>query len=720
MEGSMPIPQEDINTNWIWVSSNETVGQVQAKLQADRRARAYQYIVFATRDGNYIVARWLEIEQLAAASGQDIRGTPIGMLKGLPKPVIGIEQNSMGISSAREERDAQPGKRLVVLSNGQPIGLLTNEKLSGDALPPDPFATVPRGAAVLGIEDGPAVPKAPVPLPPAAAANTAPAPGPPVDTRVINTWFEGVEPNTPLQVRRPYELKFNVEQKRADALAAVGGIGPELQRLAALGQEIVTILVVLDPGDFTLYGVDSLEIVVPTALNEPSKNTVAFTIEAKKEGTNKLNAIFYVNGKLFQKVEWIIQVGGRVAAGEKALRAAATGLTMASAMVQQIRTHGQPVNVMILAKEAGYQVIVQGGGVARAFLKISAEEIAGWLKYARGVLHDIVYLQDASGNNIYQAENTTIAPDVHTATLKKLAEAGLYLFDELFYGNSGPDARAMGDLLKELSRKHQLQVQIVAERFFFPWSLLYDGDDSDNPDPKAFWGFKHVIEYMPEFSSPTLVSFAPVIEIGDTLDIAFVCNNTIDTQFGPVVQGQRDAFNALPGVSVKDYANTQDFINLMKDPNAPPLIYFYCHAVSKFPGEEGGVDDSKIALTDAKIALRDLKIKVRTSLPPLLNAPLVFLNACESAELSPYLYDGLMPFMIARGVRGMIGTEVETPALFAAEFAKDFIRRFAAGGQPLGELLLDMRREYLEQKNNVMGLVYALYSSGDVVVERPS
>jgi hypothetical protein len=198
-----------------------------------------------------------------------------------------------------------------------------------------------------------------------------------------------------------------------------------------------------------------------------------------------------------------------------------------------------------------------------------------------------------------------------------------------------------------------------------------------------------------------------------------VCNNGIDTQFGaPIVQGQRDAFNALPGVSVKDYANTQDFINLMKDPNAPPLIYFYCHAVSKFPNEDGGVDDSKIALTDTKISLRELKIKARTSFPVLTNAPLVFLNACESAELSPYLYDGLMPYMIARGVRGMIGTEVETPALFAAEFAKDFIRRFAAGGQPLGELLLNMRREYLEQKNNVMGLVYALYSSGDVVVER--
>ena len=68
----MPIPQEDINTNWIWVSPDETVGQIQAKLPADRKVRAYYYIVFGTPDGNYIVARWFEIDQIAAASGQDL------------------------------------------------------------------------------------------------------------------------------------------------------------------------------------------------------------------------------------------------------------------------------------------------------------------------------------------------------------------------------------------------------------------------------------------------------------------------------------------------------------------------------------------------------------------------------------------------------------------------------------------------------------------------
>ena len=113
-------------------------------------------------------------------------------------------------------------------------------------------------------------------------------------------------------------------------------------------------------------------------------------------------------------------------------------------------------------------------------------------------------------------------------------------------------------------------------------------------------------------------------------------------------------------------------------------------------------------------------MRARTSGPALTSAPLVFLNACESAELSPYLYDGLMPYFIARGARGMIGTEVETPARFAAEFAKTFIQRFAAGGVTLGELLRDMRVEYLEQKNNIMGLVYALYSNGDVTIQRPT
>jgi hypothetical protein len=84
--------------------------------------------------------------------------------------------------------------------------------------------------------------------------------------------------------------------------------------------------------------------------------------------------------------------------------------------------------------------------------------------------------------------------------------------------------------------------------------------------------------------------------------------------------------------------------------------------------------------------------------------------------LSPYLYAGLVPEMIRIGARGVIGTEVDTPSQFAADFAKQFITRFSKGNTPIGDLLLALRQEYLTKHNNVMGLLYALYSSGEVMV----
>ena len=62
----MPIPQEEINTKWIQVAEDETVGAVLARLPGDRTQRAFFYIVLPVAGGRYIVARWVEVEQIAA------------------------------------------------------------------------------------------------------------------------------------------------------------------------------------------------------------------------------------------------------------------------------------------------------------------------------------------------------------------------------------------------------------------------------------------------------------------------------------------------------------------------------------------------------------------------------------------------------------------------------------------------------------------------------
>jgi hypothetical protein len=157
----------------------------------------------------------------------------------------------------------------------------------------------------------------------------------------------------------------------------------------------------------------------------------------------------------------------------------------------------------------------------------------------------------------------------------------------------------------------------------------------------------------------------------------------------------------------------------------PDVLYFYCHAVSRQPNEQDkanntglvGTDYSTVSVNGEAISLLDLKTKTARA-PKLTAAPLVFLNACQSAELSPYLYDGLVPYLVARGARGVLGTEVDTPVYFAKEFALAFLAAFCKGEQPVGELLRDMRRKYRDENHNILGLIYALYASGDTIVTR--
>jgi hypothetical protein len=75
-----------------------------------------------------------------------------------------------------------------------------------------------------------------------------------------------------------------------------------------------------------------------------------------------------------------------------------------------------------------------------------------------------------------------------------------------------------------------------------------------------------------------------------------------------------------------------------------------------------------------------------------------------------------MPFFTARGARGFIGTECEVPAVFAAAWARAFFDHFLAGNRSLGETFLTLRRRFLTQDNNLLGLLYALYCDGDMRV----
>ncbi|GAB4188415.1 MAG: hypothetical protein OHK0022_00290 [Roseiflexaceae bacterium] len=721
------MPVEGIIRDIVLAAPDETVAEVLARLPSEPNTRRYRYVVAPVGDGTYLASWWREFEVAQEGSEYDLRDVPLIQVAKrfgfVPVTSIPVSANNQ---AAQELLDKQPSERLVVLDQGEVIGVVDIRRRGGAQLEvlADPFAgpptkpPLPRERPPMTTTD-PGAGDGPEDGSNSDATLTEKSPGAlPGDSRVFNAWIENNNGETPLRVGTEYQLAFNVAEPLASAVSASAAEATRLIQEGNLDQLEIDVVLISNESDFTIKKPQQ-KLVIPRT---GASKTVSFTITPQRNGSCEITALFQLAGRALQKMTLTLHVG-------PLLQAKSSGLTLNSAALAASGLKMSPVVLTILRRDAGYLFLLNSNGVTRYMLNLSETQVNEIVTTARAALLEIVRTPALDGGlPSYQRPETSIPENIHSASLVKLAYHGFLLYQKLFYGSGSGDGERLGDLLRTYSREQPLWIEIVPERFVFPWQLLYDCDEFD---PKKieldnFWGFKHVIQYTPEFSAGRLVNLDPAIRVPDNLDLVFVANAAIDQELAskgldkPVVQPQMDyLLNQLPQVRVRQLLNTQDLVSLMNNADDPAqLIYLYCHAVSRLPGEPGGVGASRLRLTDKAITLDELSVFAPTSKPPLKSAPLVFLNACESAELSPYLYDGLVPYLINKGARGVLGTEVETPAYFAAEFARIFLERFTKGGVTLGELLLTMRREYAEQRRNVMGLLYALYSSGSVVVER--
>jgi len=319
-------------------------------------------------------------------------------------------------------------------------------------------------------------------------------------------------------------------------------------------------------------------------------------------------------------------------------------------------------------------------------------------------------------------------PDaVQQAALTQLARSGKRLFQRLFQApGAGADAKAMGDWLVEYATDPQLQLtlQVFATRVPIPWSMLYLGDVRDGAvlDWNNFLGFRHIIEQLPFQSLPGTKSNQ--IDSQPDLSVSVNINPKIDSSMGIDVvaahqQHWADIAAARKNLALVPRATRAEVVGALADPaNVDKVVYFYCHAQSN------DVDPDKAAIImggprdkDQVATLADLNLDAPTDIP-LAGRPLVFLNACESADLSPRFYDGFVPFFLAKGSRGVIGTECKTPVVFAIHWAEAFVDRLLDGA-PVGQTMLDLRRQFLHDHGNPMGLLYTMYCDADTRIAPP-
>ncbi|WP_316167477.1 MULTISPECIES: CHAT domain-containing protein [unclassified Bradyrhizobium] len=532
---------------------------------------------------------------------------------------------------------------------------------------------------------------------------------PPGQQRWVNAGFEDLD--APLQPGQWYSFAFDVDIVPRDASA----VPLAEQQLFPEGTTEVVLTVKLDSSDFEIPAdQQSKRLTLP---RRGKSRKARFDISPRHLGPSALKATIHKDGNFVQQIDLTINVGQSVSPPEVK---DAHGRPYASANVLKPRD----VGLSIMPTVGGYECLVWKPVGGRARLPLSADYLAKAIETARQELMKVVSYTNAAGTPVFQT-GIDIRDGDRDAALKIMARAGAALFQKLFYGpGAGEDSKAVGNFLRSLvsDRKRQLTLQVMADATSIPWGLLYVGDVATGAqlDWDNFIGMRHVIEQIPMQVTP-LVFDCLIPSDQPELSVSINMNDDIDRQMHADFVAQQHRFwdsarTERGSVRVTPRTTSAELVHALANENTDDqILYFYCHAQSTGLNDPGGPDSSCLVLTDDKrITLGDLNLDAPTS-KLLRGKPLVFINACESAELSPAFYDGFVPYFMAKGARGVIGTECKTPALFATAWAKRFFERFL-DGEPLGEVFLGLRQEFLKQHGNPLGLLYAVHCDGDTQI----
>ena len=523
----------------------------------------------------------------------------------------------------------------------------------------------------------------------------------------------------PLQKGATYTLTFDVSETGPSPGFVV--VGLQEPNLFARGEQLAELVVHLSSKDFRIWSSPVQSLWVPRTGR--SKNKARFDIEPKREGQGEITAHFYRNNNWIQGITLQIQVGGlgtQAIAGHQVIGRSPEGAFAV-----------QPRHVSLVIKKAasGYDVTLIGSGAAQATLALTDELLDKDIRLVRQAMLDIVKYPPPSGR-VYQA-GIDIPKEANDWALRRLARGGWRLFQKLFFENNSLDVKQIGialhTLVQDALQNHTtLKIQIVSNEFLLPWSMLYIAEefDPEHVDPERFLGLRHIVEHIPYLEMPAIeatITAEPLhagIHLGARIDQnpARQVSPGLMAAWKKVIDEQRDFWTRVGqsgGASV-DIRDSSDRVwkALTGKETPDQMVYFYGHAKSADLDDTNGPDGASLEVNERTISLQELKDSAPTA-RKLRGSPLVFINACESAELSPLFYRGFMPYFTQRGARGLIGTECEIPALFAKQWARRFFEEFLAGGRSLGQVMLDLRREFYYRHNNLLGLAYALYCDAD-------
>jgi hypothetical protein len=320
-----------------------------------------------------------------------------------------------------------------------------------------------------------------------------------------------------------------------------------------------------------------------------------------------------------------------------------------------------------------------------------------------------------------------------------LAHVGRSLYRQLLPQNQrlAPQEDPGDKLQARLTPDMVIQVNPVLGRVTLPWALLYEREIKYVPNrtrvceefaqhafncagcshvadpytvcPNAFWGYRYAIEQLPCWTTGEIPHPGPLIQC-----INNNCPLYLNFNVYPTFQLWQNHIQKLKSVGQVTLIKAEKIADLDNvwsvDNNGKwGLVYFYVHG-----GLDTELQEPYLALGDGHITSNFLEAcNLKWS-----RKPLVFLNGCATGDYGPESYISLIDDFRQAGACGVVGTECSVPELFAEAYAAALLPQLFRGEQ-LGKAMLDVRRRFLTDKLNPLGLVYSLYATHEIALARP-
>lgn len=550
-------------------------------------------------------------------------------------------------------------------------------------------------------------------------------------------------------VNAKYQIEVSIRSKAI-------GIQSSAERVAISepGQNFpVEILVIADSGDFEIPEPVQKLLLPP---NGDSVENARFRDVRPQRRTNSEGELAQIRVRLYYNLNLleVVVISAEVVSPLEDATRSQLGLERPISLVQQLRER-EYRNFDLIMPRSMHIFVERGKGSFQLTFTLEKEggpeiTLTGSSRIPEASLEDslVSIRKTLLGISIWKVFGSAVDcpdQDLFSKGMRDLARQGRELWTKIFELERGSSLYVIGEWLRAhplpAGSRIQVSVDPSATAFILPWNLLYDGAvpaQSDAPIASdGFWGLRYQIEQRSRFaydhcdepvatSGPLDIGFlrSPIAEAALHLQ---ALQGLVEMSQGRIatvnpIESATEAYRYLeecPSHIVSFFAHghtkfaesartgftEEDFVALYEDTSDPSLREAWKELYDEIKARQYQSDSSWIKLRYGKLYLLELYEKIQE----LRTGPVVLLNMCESAQLTPSLQESFIHFFLDRGARAVLGTECSMRPLFAHQFAQKILESLVFG-DTIGEALLNARKEFAS-RGNPLGLAYTLFGS---------